>query len=186
MVAGMMDEQLEEDLAIALATDMEVDDPRHQIRRRTTGISTIIRFLSVYVATTGKELTAREVDVMIDMVKEVGVDRMDDLVTTLMGSMASPANITNPPQLTAVASCKSLIIGKTVYVGVPDENLSTNPKSVAGVTQPGGFFVGRAEQREEGLCPYQVTFLIICWPVTHVTQKGRVTLPTSPTLSSLL
>jgi len=38
----------------------------------------------------------------------------------------------------ADASCKSLIVEKTVYVGIPDENLSTNPKSVAGVTQPEG------------------------------------------------
>ena len=42
-----------------------------------------------------------------------------------------------------------LIVGKTVYVSVPDENLSTNPKSVAGVAQPEGVSVGRAEQRKE-------------------------------------
>jgi len=51
----------------------------------------------------------------------------------------------------AVAGCKSLVVGKPVYASVSDENLSTNLKSVVGVTQPGGVSVGRAKQRKWGV-----------------------------------
>jgi hypothetical protein len=38
------------------------------------------------------------------------------------------AMVCNPPRMPAVTSCESPIVGKTVYVSVLDENLSSEPK----------------------------------------------------------